>query len=40
MVVKKAFENLADVFHMLLEGTRENEDVIQVDEHKLVEHIS
>ncbi len=40
MVIKKTSEYFTDMFNMLLEGTREDEDIIQVDEHKLVEHVS
>ncbi len=40
MVIKKTSEYFTDMFNMLLEGTREDEDIIQVDEHKLAEHVS
>ncbi len=40
MDIKRTSEYFTDMFIMLLEGTREDEDIIQVDEHKLVEHVS
>lgn len=40
MVIEEAPDNFTDMLIMFLEGIRANEDVVYVEEYKLVKHVS